>query len=184
MCLSCAAWCQHRICGECRSLLRCPAPISCGGVLVTSGLVHEKVARRLVHLLKYQAITSAAVVLGSIMASRLPATATALVPVPRARVRRVRYGVDPAIELARQVRMATGLEIVHAIGAPLWWPSHAGSDRASRQPPVFRRLRTAPVGSVLVDDVVTTGSTLAAASELSGLVTAITATRAEVPMLE
>jgi predicted amidophosphoribosyltransferase len=183
-CISCSAWSHEVLCAECRNHLRPSSPMQCGGIAVACGLVHETVARHLVHVLKYKAVDSAALVLGSIMASQLQNGATALVPVPRALVRRLRYGVDPALVLAQRMRALTGLELVPALAAPIWWPSHAGSDRASRHPPRFRLVRSAPAGSVLIDDVVTTGATLRAAAELTGAVKAITATRAETPRYE
>ena len=146
---------------------------------MVSGLLHEKTARRLVHLLKYQGITAAGVILGTVMAGRVPAGTTALVPVPRAAARRIRYGIDPALELAHRVGVETGIEVISALGAPLWWPSHAGGNRAARIRPRFRRIRPVPTGSVMVDDVFTTGSTLAAAGRILGLEKALTATRAD-----
>lgn len=167
------------LCEECRRHLRRPRPLRLGELQVVSGLAHETVARSLVHSLKYKALGSTAVILGSIMARQLPETVTTLVPVPRALVRRVKYGIDPALVLARQIQAATGLEVVRALAAPLWWPSHAGSDKTSRPPPGFRLIRPAPAGSALIDDVVTTGATLSAAACVTGATVAITATRAD-----
>jgi predicted amidophosphoribosyltransferase len=141
--------------------------------------MHESVARRLVHLLKYQGIPAAGVILGAVMAKRLPPGTTALIPVPRAMVRRIRYGIDPAIELAYRVGAISGIPVVEALGAPLWWPSHARGDRAARRRPRFRPVAPAPEGSLMVDDVLTTGATLAAAGRILGLKQAITATRAD-----
>lgn len=150
-----------------------------GGIDVASGFVHDKAARRLVHLLKYQGITAAGVILATVMAGRLPSGTTALVPVPRAALRRIRYGIDPASELAHRVGAETGIEVIPALAAPFWWPSHAGGDRAARNRPRFRRISPVPAGSVMVDDVCTTGSTLASAGEVLGIWKAITATRAD-----
>ncbi|MGB5188022.1 MAG: hypothetical protein WBO84_12955, partial [Acidimicrobiia bacterium] len=61
-----------------------------------AGYQHEGTARRLVHALKYRAVVAAAGPLADAMAERLPSAATALVPIPRARLRAFRYGVDPA----------------------------------------------------------------------------------------
>jgi predicted amidophosphoribosyltransferase len=60
----------------------------------------------------------------------------------------------------------------------LWWPAHAGNDRSSRPVPRFRLVGSIPEGAMLVDDVLTTGTTLRAAGELTRLSRAVTATRA------
>jgi predicted amidophosphoribosyltransferase len=132
----------------------------------------------MVHLLKYEGIEAPAAVLAREMSLLLPTGVTALVPVPRAAARKVRYGSDPALSLARLLGSSTGLPVVRSLAAPLWWPAHAGTTRAKRTHPRFRNLGTAPIGSVLVDDVLTTGATVSAAAAVSGIRHAITATRA------
>ncbi len=79
-----------------------------GGVLVRSAFAHRGTARLLVHRLKYGGHGAAAAVLADAMAGCVPEGAGALVPVPRARLRRWRYGVDPAVELARALGRVLG----------------------------------------------------------------------------
>jgi predicted amidophosphoribosyltransferase len=150
-----------------------------GGVLVQSPFLHTGTARRLVHRLKYAAHPAAALLLADPMAEVLPAGAAVLVPVPRAYLRRWRYGVDPALELARAVSRVSGLPVVQAL-VPEWWHRRrAGPGPAARGMPCFQSRTALPAGAVLVDDVVTTGVTLgAAASALGGARLAVTATTA------
>ncbi len=132
-CLSCAEWARES--PLCR---RCAADLAPGpqwrlpsGLIVSAGLRHTGAARRLVHRLKYQGLTEAAGVLADFMVGRMPAAAAALAPVPRARVRRLRYGIDPAEELARALARRSGLPIVTPLRAPLWW----GRQAARARPP-------------------------------------------------
>ena len=133
------------------------------GVVVAAGLAHCGAARRLVHRLKYDGVEAAARVLAAAMAPRLMAGATALVPVPRSRLRVLRHGIDPAAALARALSTATGVPVVDALAAGWWWPRHAGNEGIRRRPP-FRRVRRPFPGAVLIDDVVTSGATMAAAA--------------------
>lgn len=178
-CLYCSDWGNRLICRDCQTLFRsAQSSTLVSGLQVFSGLVHETVARRLVHLLKYQALRPAATALATAMTRVLPGDVTTLVPVPRATLRRIRYGCDPAVTLAQEVSAVTGVPVVRSLRPELWWPAHAGRRRLARRVPGFRMVRPVVDGSVLVDDVLTTGATLDAASEITGLRRALTATAA------
>ena len=114
----------------------------------------------LVHRLKYHGLAGAADVLAGAMAPLVGAGVEAIVPVQRAWVRRVVFGVDPAWELAWRLARITGIPAVKALAGDLWWPRHAARDRSSRTPPNFRLRRPVPSAVVLVDDVITTGMTI------------------------
>lgn len=178
VCLTCNAWGEELLCGECRERLTRLAAVRQGNLTVFSGYRHESTARRLVHLLKYHGIVAAAVPLAVAMAECLPADVSALIPVPRAWMRKARFGIDPASELARRIARLMGLPVIAPLRSRLWWPAHAGSNRSSRMAPGFRLVGPIPAGAVLVDDVLTTGVTLLTAGELTRVYRAVTATRA------
>jgi hypothetical protein len=144
---------------------------------VYSAFAHLGTARLLVHRLKYGAQPAAAHLLAAGMVRVLPADAALLVPVPRARLRLWRYGVDPALELARALGRVAGLPVRRVLVASWWHRRRAGPAGAKRGTPRFRVRGSVPTGAVLVDDVVTTGATLqAAAMALGGPRPAVTAT--------
>ena len=169
------------LCGRCRAQLPGPPPErSVAGLVVRSAYVHEGSARVLVRRLKYEGMPAAASVLARAMATHLPAHAAALVPVPRVLWRRIRLGVDPAPELAAALSMETGVAVWPVLQAPLWWPPRAGRNRTAHRPPPFSNRALPPPGSILIDDVCTTGGTLAAAARVLGdrVRSALTATAA------
>ncbi len=186
MCVACSAWSKSPLCSACQAGLaaaptRRIAQGGGSGLLVGAAYRHEGPARCLVHALKYHGCMAAAELLAPAMAARLPEGAAALVPVPRARLRVWRHGIDPAGELARRLSRLTGLPVVAALRPALWWPRHAGRSRADRGTAVGPRFscRRSVHGAVLVDDVLTTGSTLAAAAAVAAPVMgAVTATAA------
>lgn len=179
LCLSCMAWCREPICESCASGLveACSSRLP-GGIDVTAAFTHNGVARRLIHRLKYAGIAAAGDVFAAALAERLPEGSRALVPVPRSTLRRIRYGTDPAMTLAKLVSRRTGLTVAPVLQPALWWPSHAGSRRVTRRIPRFSIAGPVPRGSILVDDVLTTGATLTGAASVSGIRVAVTATRA------
>lgn len=130
----------------------------------------------MVHRLKYRAAPPGR--LGVLLAPLVPDGVTSLVPVPRVRLRRWRYGVDPALELARSLSAVTGLPVVTALVAPVWVHRRAGPVGQPRGLPRFSRRITVPAGAILIDDVVTTGATLVAAAAVTGITTAVTLTAA------
>ena len=175
-CVACGEPGGGVLCRRCSAALH-PAPERwLGGVLVRSAFIHEGAARALVHRLKYQALPFPAV--GRVLAPLLPPAATALVPIPRVTARRWRYGVDPALEIARSLAAVTRLPVVTALRAPAWVHRRAGRTGEVHGRARFRRGAPAPPGAVLVDDVVTTGTTLLAAAAVTGITTAVTFTSA------
>lgn len=138
---------------------------------------HHGPARTLMHRLKYQERGDLARFLSPLLASLLPSGTKGLVPIPRVRTRVLRYGLDPAKQLAQHLAAATGLPLWPLL-RPTWWGKvHAGRRSSSRQPPRFKAIAPAPPGAVLVDDVVTTGLTLTtAAQQLKQVLAAVTAT--------
>lgn len=134
------------------------------------------------HDLKYRGIVGRAAALAPAMAANLPPDAGALVPVPRSAVRRLQLGIDPGLELAREVGRISGLPVTQSLARPLWRASHAGKGRQGRSPVQFQAQTRTPGGAVIVDDVVTTGATLEAAARALGaeVIGSITATGAGV----
>ena len=135
-------------------------------LLVHSAFLHEGAMRGAIHALKYRGIDPVAMALAPTLVARLPGSATALIPVPRASSRRVRYGIDQGRTLARHVARLAGLPVVDALRAPPFRNSQL--HRRTPDGPRFRLVKTVPHGAVLVDDVITTGSTLGAAATACG----------------
>lgn len=162
-CLACGRSAVN-LCPDCRrSLTPAPDRVAGDGLLVRSAWRHEGAARDLVHHFKYRGSDRAGWVLASALAPLVPEGVT-IVPLPRPFWRTLRYGIDPAPDLARRLRVLTGCSIAPILHPPLFSPRQAGRRRSERIPPPAR------VGShpgaeevFLLDDVITTGSTLAGA---------------------
>ncbi len=179
------------VCVACGSLGRSPCPAcvrtlvpapetTCGDLLVRTAFVHAGAARALVRRLKYDGVMAASAPLVEAMAALVPTDGRVLVPVPRSLSRRTRYGIDQSVVLAEALSGRTGLPVARVLSAsPLHLPN-AGRGRAGRRPPRLRAHGRPGSGAVLVDDVLTTGTTLLAAMDAlgGGVVGALTATRA------
>lgn len=148
------------LCASCVDSLRPGHTSVVGNSLAVAPFAHRGAAARLVRLMKYRRLMAAASYLVDAMAELVPPDASCLVPVPRAVVRRARYGIDPAGVLAAGLAARTGIPMVEALKGPVWWPQRAGRGRSRRSPVRFRNSRTVPVRAVLVDDVLTTGATM------------------------
>lgn len=160
---------RGHLCRACVSTMR-PAPerLLAGGIRVVAPFEHEGAARRLMHLLKYQGVTAYASLVADQLAGRLPDLP--LAPIPRALSRRLRYGVDPALAIARELSARTGQPVWRVLSSPVHTRRRAGGDH-HRSGPVFRVRLQPGVPVVLVDDVVTTGATLRSAAAVLGLQT-------------
>jgi predicted amidophosphoribosyltransferase len=146
------------ICALCRSQLR-PASdrILPGGVRLVAAFQHTGPAVTLVHHFKYRGLVDYADLVASMLAERLPALP--LVPIPRALTRRLRYGVDPARSIAERLATRLDVPVFPLLVGPVHRRRRAGGDHT--RPVNGFRLRGVPKCPViLVDDVVTTGSTL------------------------
>ena len=175
-CLACNMPSAEPLCRQCRlSLAPAPEVLVVPGLVGVAGFLHTGAARRLVHALKYRAVLAAAGPLADAIADRMPASVVALVPVPRATVRTFTHGIDPARSLAEAVARRTGRPVVDALRPRLWWRRHAGKSRSDRSSIAFAANGTiVPAGAALVDDVLTTGATAAAAHRaLKGLPTLV-----------
>lgn len=163
------------LCQACtRSLRSAPDRLLSGGIPLIAGFEHYGSAKTLIHHLKYRGVTVFAEVVADTLADRLPLAP--LVPVPRALSRRLKYGVDPAHVLATALSRRIGVPVLDALVAPLHSPRRAGRDH-SRPVAPFRTRWTLRSPVIVVDDVVTTGSTVIAAVEAIGpeLVAAVAA---------
>lgn len=144
-----------------------PAPerILPGGIRVIAAFEHAGPARVLVHHLKYRGLTSYAELVADLLAPRIPQLP--VVAVPRAVSRRLRYGVDPAVAIARALASRKGVRFIAALRAPIHSPRRAGGDHTRPVTAMRKSSLRAPL-VVLVDDVVTTGATLSEAIRVLG----------------
>jgi predicted amidophosphoribosyltransferase len=159
---------------------------------VRSAVWLEGSAREAVHHLKYNGWPGVAVAMAMSMRGLEPLTRGAvLVPVPLSRRRLRKRGYNQAAVLAGSLAMATGLTVGHdVLQRARETPTQTAltpEARAANVAGAFMAPALAEGTFVLVDDVCTTGATLAAAAEAlmgagAGRVDAVTFARAPLPV--
>jgi predicted amidophosphoribosyltransferase len=166
VCLVCHTITSGRLCPGCaRTLHPTTDRLLAGGLRLVAAFEHQGAARELMHHLKYRGVLDFADLVAERIAPRVPRLP--LVPVPRALSRRLKYGVDPARLLAQRLGSRLGVPVIDILTPHLHTPRRAGRNHS--RPVVPFTLRRAVGGEVmLVDDVVTTGSTVAAAVSAIG----------------
>lgn len=187
-CVACGADARRAepICPPCRAGLRWldPAPVLLAGVELWAPLSYDGGARAMVASLKFRgAVRLAAMMAAQIAAGAprdwltvppdpfgpgraLPAPAV-LVPVPLHIARRRRRGFNQAELIASELAMRTGLGLSDCLERLGRGTTQVGRGRGQRARAIegsvaIRPEAPLPAHSLLVDDVVTTGATLAA----------------------
>ena len=162
------------LCARCRARLDWlgALPVRAEGVLAWAPVAYSGPARDLVRALKFGGAWRAAETMAAQIAANAPAEllAGALVPVPLHPRRRRRRGYDQAALLARALAARTGLAVEECLERRGSARTQMGRSRAERLsgPPgtIARRPGTAaPSSAILIDDVLTTGATIAACAQ-------------------
>jgi ComF family protein len=128
---------------------------------------YEGPLRRLIHLFKYSKIRTLARPLGGLLMRALPRDERfdAIVPVPLYWRRRLQRGFNQAELLARGISRSTGIPVIRALRRVHATPTQAGLSNSARRRNVAAAFRSRPIAGkriLLIDDVMTTGSTATA----------------------
>ncbi len=173
LCPACGYHCgeEQALCPDCRADLRwLPGRVEAvAGVPVWAPLSYAGSAPGLVRALKYRGALPLADAMAAHIAAGLPATlaiGATLVPVPMHQRRRRRRGYNQAERLAAALGRRTGVPVMDClerVGSARPQVGRTREDRLRSLSEVrVRRLMAVPGRVLLVDDVVTTGATLAA----------------------
>jgi ComF family protein len=171
-CLRGLPWLGPRVCRRCgqpgHGGRACPA----SGAAFASAwapLAYEGAAVALVRALKFRGALELAGLMAAQMAANAPpwalASAEAIVPAPPARARARRRGFDPAALVAAELGRRLRLPVVDCLVRSGRATRQLGARRAERRAPgriAVSATAQPPRGVLLVDDVHTTGATLAA----------------------
>jgi ComF family protein len=173
LCWSCGAASRpgEPLCWSCRRRLRWlePACVSVGGVPAWAPVAYEGPARDLVHALKFRRAAGVAEILAAQVVAGAPTgllESARLVPVPLHGARLRRRGFNQAERLAEAIASRTGLLCSTCLKRRGESSSQVGRSRAARLAAPRQTVSVvpgadAPARVLLVDDVITTGGTLA-----------------------
>jgi ComF family protein len=140
-------------------------------IAVWAPLVYEGPARGVVRALKFKGAHRAASAMAAQIATNAPPgwleSAARLVPVPLHPARARKRGYNQAALLATALAERTGLDVHDCLQRAGPKGTQVGRDRAQRLTGIAGSIRvetgrTPPAAAILVDDVITTGATLAA----------------------
>lgn len=164
------------LCGECRRQLRwlAPEPAIASGVRLWAPLAYEGPAQGVVRALKFKGARRVADAMAAQIGAGAPdgwlAEGRELVPVPLHPVRARKRGYNQAELIAAALARRTGLALCDCLERSGPSGTQVGRDRARRlggiSGTVGVRARRVPELAALVDDVVTTGATLAACAQV------------------
>jgi len=153
---------------------------------------YEGLLREWIHLYKYGRVKTMVRPLGELLAAVLPREEQwdAVVPVPLHWRRRWRRGFNQSELLARSIARRRGIPVIPALKRVRYTPTQTGLSNTGRRQNVaaaFAAVRRHPVSGrriLLVDDVMTTGSTAAACAAVlrragATWITLLTAARAD-----
>lgn len=154
------------VCGRCAGRLKLSAPVTVSGVDRCRAYAElDETSRAIIVALKYRGQRRVAHWLGEQAWSLVPRAADAIAWVPASPARRRQRGFDQAEQFARALSRRTDVPCVRLLGRSGGDSQQTGQSRSDRlSGPRIEAIRSCPRFVVVVDDVVTTGSSMRVAA--------------------
>jgi ComF family protein len=177
LCVACGGWARatEPICGPCRSQLRWlgPDPVAVGPRLAAwAPLAYAGPAQSAVTALKFRGAVRVADAMAAQVCANAPPgwlDVAALVPAPLHPARRRKRGFNQAERLATAIARRTGIPLADCLARAGPRATQMGRTRKQRLAGIHGAITTSrsppPGRLLLVDDVMTTGATLAACAQ-------------------